>query len=262
MGILDSLFGRNNRFNSYKTIMRVRAIRGISFPSFIKKENEYVFTDFEIFEDGIFYCNDFVDQPLLKERLEEQWLNYQVPEGERLKINGLGSVRVEDPEWKFKDHKAFFKLAKKYLKELNPSLKNLYSFFGDNTQEINGVKVPVFKKNSYPIYEEEVSQINSKQIQGKSTNVFYKEKGKTFLAELIVFENGTVKIARIPDVMVGNIAEIDRMFEEGALKTLLEDQERIIILGIGEFTTREVEMVSSSTKIQEIKQIFEVLKSF
>lgn len=89
--------------------------------------------------------------------------------------------------------KVFFKLAKKYLKELNPSLKNLYDFFGENTQEINGVKVPVFKKNSFSIYEEEVSQINSKQIQGRSTNVFYQEKGKTFLADLAILKMGQLK---------------------------------------------------------------------
>lgn len=261
MGILNSLFGKKNNFGSYTTIARTRVIRGISFPSFIKKENQYTFADFEIFEDGIFYCNDFVDQPLLKERLEEQWLNYQVPEGERLIINDLGSIRIENSQWDFKDHKTFFKSVKKYLKELNPSLKNLYDFFGENTQVINGVKVPVFKKNSYTVYEEEVSQINSKQIQGKSTNVFYQEKGKTFLADLAVFENGTIKISRIPDVMVGTISEIDRMFEDGALKTLLDDKERITILGLGEFAATEVEMVSPAVKIEEVKNIFEGLKS-
>ncbi|APD08002.1 hypothetical protein UJ101_02503 [Flavobacteriaceae bacterium UJ101] len=260
MGILDSLFGKKNYFESYTTVARTRVIRGVSFPSFIKKEDQYIFTDFEIFEDGIFYCNDFVDQPLLKERLEEQWLNYQVPEGERFVINDLGSIRIQDAEWNFKDHKGFFKLAKKYLKELNPSLKNLYDFFGENTQEINGVKVPVFKKNSFSIYEEEVSQINSKQIQGRSTNVFYQEKGKTFLADLAIFEDGTVKISRVPEVMVGNIAEIERMFEEGALKTLLDNEERVLILGLGEFSATEVEMVSPAVKIQEIKKIFEDLK--
>ncbi len=260
MGILDSLFGKKNYFDSYTTIARTRMIKGVSFPSFIKKENQYIFADFEIFEDGIFYCNDFVDQPLLKERLEEQWLNYQVPEGEQLIVNDLGSFRVQDSEWNFNDEKAFFKLAKKYLKRLNPSLKNLYNFFGENTKEINGVKVPVFKKNSFSIYEEEVSQINSKQICGKSTNLFYQGEGKIFLAQLTVFEDETVKISRIPDVMTGNITEIERMFEEGALKTFIENEERMIILGLGEFAVTSVKTVSPTEKIQEIKKIYEDLK--
>ncbi|MFV0530415.1 MAG: hypothetical protein ACK5MD_03155 [Flavobacteriales bacterium] len=261
MGILGNLFGKKDYFGSYTAIARTRIIRGISFPSFIKQEEQYVFADFEIFEDGIFYCNDFVDQPLLKERLEEQWVNYQVPEGERFIISNLGSLCVQEPAWEFKDHKAFFKLAKKYLKTLNPSLKNLYDFFGDNTQEISGVKIPVFKKNSFSIYEEEVSQINSKRIKGKSTNVFYHEKETTFLAQLTVFENGTVKISRIPEVMVGNISEIERMFEEESLKTLLKDQEKIMILGLGKFTATNVEMVSPAEKMQEIKKIYEDLNN-
>lgn len=60
--------------------------------------------------------------------------------------------------------------------------------------------------------------------------------------------------------MVGNIAEIERMFEEGALKTLLDNEERVLILGLGEFSATEVEMVSPAVKIQEIKKIFEDLK--
>ncbi len=168
---------------------------------------------------------------------------------------------AQDPDWDFKDNKAFFKKEKKYLKQLNPSLKNLYEFFGDNTQEINGVKVPVFRKNSFSIYEEEVSQINTKKIRGKSTNLFYKEKDKYFLAELNVFETGTIKIARIPDVMVGDISEIDKMFEEGALTTIINDHDRLNIVGLGAFSVSNIEMVSQAEKIQEIKDIYESLKS-
>lgn len=260
MGILDNLFGKKDYADSYTTIARTRVIKGISFPSFMKKDHQYQLVDFEIFEDGVFYCHDFVDQPLLKERLEEQWLMYQVPEGERFLIGGLGSIRVQEANWRFKDHKAFFKSIKKYLKNLNPSLKNLYSFFGENTYEINGIKVPVFRKNSFSLYEKEVSQVSNDQIKGKSTNVFYQEKDKVFLAQLSVFEDGTIKIARVPDVMIGNITEIDRMFEEESLKTLLKDNEKVLILGLGEFKATEAEMISPIEKITEIKKMYEDLK--
>lgn len=260
MGILNNLFGKKDYADSYTTIARTRVIRGISFPSFMKKEQQYQLVDFEIFEDGIFYCHDFVDQPLLKERLEEQWLMYQIPEGERLTVNGLGSFKIQDADWRFKDHKAFLKSMKKYLKYLNPSLKNLYSFFGENTYEIKGVKVPVFKKNSFSFYEKEISDVSNEQVKGKTTNIFYQEKDKVFLAQLSVFKDGTIKIARIPNIMVGNITEIDRMFEEESLKTLLQDDDKVTLLGLGEFQATEVEMVSPVEKITEIKNMYESLK--
>ncbi len=138
---------------------------------------------------------------------------------------------VNEAKWFFKDDKAFLKIAKKYLKMLNPSLKNLYSFFGDNTHEVNKIKVPIFKKNiSYPVLEKDISQINKRQRRGKSTAVFYKavfykEKGQTFLAQISVFKNGTIKIHRVPDTLVGIISELENIFEEGALKTTLLNNE-------------------------------------
>ncbi len=82
MGIFANLFGKRDYFDCYTPILRTRTLQGVSFPSFIKKEEQYIFSDFEIFEDGVFYCEEFVDSPLLKDRLLKQWLNYQVPIGE------------------------------------------------------------------------------------------------------------------------------------------------------------------------------------
>lgn len=259
MGIFGNWLGKKDYFDCYAPILRTRTLQGISFPCFIQKEGNYIFSDFELFEDGIFYCGDFVDFALLKDRLTQQWLNYYVPAGEKLTIPRLGSIVVNEPKWIFKDDKAFLKLVKKYLKTLNPSLKNLYNFFGENTHEVNKIKVPVFKRNTFPVLEEETSQINIKQIEGKSTTVFYQEKGQTFLAQISVFKNGTIKIHRVPDTLIGAINELENMFEEGALKTTLLNEESISILGLGEFTATAAQTVTANEKIHEIKQLYKTL---
>ena len=260
MGIFDKLFGKKSDFASYTKIVRTRIINGITFPSFIKKGNEYFFSDVEIFEDGIFYCNDFVDLGLLKDRVEEQWLNYQVPQGEKFYVNNLGTLTVMDPAWVHTDNKAFVSTLKKYLKELNPLLKNVYDFFGENTQEINGVKVPLFQKNSYTVYEQEVSQISRKKVRGNSTQVFYTEGKTTYLAELSVFEDGTMKVSRVPETLTGNITGLESMFNGGGLTTNISINTRVTIYGLGEFTVTNAALISNEEKMQEINQLYQSIK--
>lgn len=245
--------------NSLTTISRTQTVDGFSVPGLILND-QYHFTDIQVYHDGLVYCWDMLDLDLFKSKLASNWVVTSIPNGKQISVHGLGSWVVREGEW-IHDKNSFYQYIYSLIETLNPKLENLYNCHGTTTKKINNVNVSVFPvPNAQPYYiAKEMGYFSEREI-GSGFNVFFRDDdARLYLAELSIYKNGRVEITHILQKKVFDLLQIQKLFDNQIIKTNVAPGERISIVGLGSFFATEGHGVDIESKYNEILDKYAVL---
>lgn len=218
-----------------RRIRRTRELTGLVVPAVIRNGGSYFFINLNVYEDGVVDCWEMVDLDLLADKVDSGWLVPAIPNGEEISIHGLGAWIVEDGSWEFTEQ-TLLKHFRSVVRELNPKMRNLYSFHGNN-MKVGKIQTSILSMGNPKPYRVEESDRLQRGVPGESLSVFLKtSKKRIYLADLRVFEDGTIELGRTPKVEVVTFEKLAEMAKEGRLMTAPEEGTRVGILGLGEFT--------------------------
>jgi hypothetical protein len=231
-----------------RRITRTRELRGVACPAIIHNCN-YFFVSLRVYEDGIVDCWEMVDLPLFEEKVRSGWVETRVPDGEEISIHGLGAWTVEAGSW---DHSpgGFSEHVTELVRELNPTMENLYDCGGTTTRTVGRVDVPKMRTGRpRPTRPDDPTNAFPRSVDGSSLSVFLRCGGDIFLADLRVFADNTVELGRLPAVEVISLPQLEQLATSGRLMTAPPPGSRIHIHRFGTFT---LGAMSYATELQDL----------
>lgn len=209
-------------------IYRQQIIEGVTIPAFIHN-GEYFFVDLDFYEDGRVECWKFEDFDSFIRSIKEQWVHPSIPDFGSFFIHGLGSWYIKKGEWRF-DAKSFIKYCISLLKHLNPEMLNIHHYVEKRYKEII-----VGENGDGLIYKKENENPFSTRLLGDSMDIFYNYKERFFLSKLIVFQDGSVEIHRIPEWIYLKLEDINKLIQEGLIRSEIPEESIVEIYGLGKF---------------------------
>jgi len=240
-------------------ISRKVEINGISIPGIIYNYNYHI-VDLKIYEDGLIDCWEFVDLPLLREKISKNWIMSSIPDNSDISVFGLGGWKINNGKWLYNKEQLYNELES-YVRQLNPNMINLFDMQGTNTVERNGVrttKVQGFNKK--PFYYSDQHPVFPTRTYGIDQNIFYQHDESIYLTKLAVFPDGQVILRNIPEEVVFDFSELDQQFDIDRIITNPPLGKRIQIYGIGSFDLLSGMGVDPKNKLTELKDAFAELQ--
>lgn len=233
-------------------ITRSKKVEGVRIPGIIHNNN-YFFINLDVYEDGMVNCWELVDLDLLKQKIYQNWLVPSIPNGQNISIHGLGCYKIEKANWYY-NNRSYFKFIFSVIKQLNPSMKNIYKITKEEIASNNKRHVG-FCPNSTPFMVE--SEHFYQTEEGDGFSIFYRNGDFVYLSELIVYKNGVVKIFNTPDVIETNIDEIENLINSKLLLTTVKNGTWVIVNGFGKMLfSEELYSTKSKEKLKEINDIY------
>lgn len=107
-------------------VYRKQTIEGVSIPAIIRNGN-YFFVDIDVYENGRIECWNFEDFDHFKQDVMRGWVSLASPDNDEISIYGLGSWTIQNGNWLF-NKDSFIDYVQSLIKELNPTLENLYKY--------------------------------------------------------------------------------------------------------------------------------------
>lgn len=215
------------------TVYRKELVEGVTVPAIIHNSS-YFYVNMAVYEDGRVSCWHLSDLEQFKADLRKGWVLPCVPAGKRLSVHGLGDFPVLDARWKY-DEKGFYSHVKDTVRMLNPEMENIYH---TTEREMEKWKKARVCWSGSPTPCKLKKGFGYKLLDGSSSNIFYRRGGRLYLTQILAFEDKTLQI----DVEKDNsfqLEEINEMFEKGVFCTSPEEEEWVIIEGLGEVLLRE-----------------------
>lgn len=214
-------------------------MEGRALPAFIRN-GAYYFTNMDVYSDGIVNAWGALDLDLFEKKLSSRWVVTSIPDGEKLSIHHLASLKITNGKWTFSP-KQFYKYVLKVIKDMNPDFRNLINFHGTDTFVYKGLnhgkhvgrkKGPIKKEDAYfPYYRGK---------SGKSFHAFWRISGQEYyLCNLSVFPDRTVLVDRIPEPIEVSMDQVFDLAEKHQLHTEVQKDDLIHIHGLGSFTIEE-----------------------
>lgn len=240
-------------------ISRKVEINGISIPGIIYNYSYHI-VDLKIYEDGLIDCWEFVDLPLLREKISKNWIVSSIPDNSDISVFGLGSWKINNGKW-LNNKEQLYDLLESYVRKLNPNMLNLFDMKGTNIVERNGVptsKVQGFKEQPY--YFSDQHPVFPKKTYGIEQNVFYRHTHSIYLAKIAIFPDGYVIIRNIPNEVNLNFAELEEQFNNDKVITNPPLGQRVEIYGIGSFDLQSGMGVDQNSKLAELKDALAELR--
>jgi hypothetical protein len=217
-------------------IERTMVIEGVVTPAFIHNGDQFFFVNLPVYADGLVECWEMVDLPLFEQKLRAGWVATSVPDGEQISVYGLGAWTVHDGRWALSPE-GLRKRVQSLVKGLNPKLENLYDCHGRTTRRVGKIRVSILGiPDDVPVLIENPSSVLPTKIRGKSLSIFVRHEGRTYLADLRVFKDGTVELGRLPAARRLSTTELAAAVREWSVFSKPPVGERVEILGLGTFT--------------------------
>jgi hypothetical protein len=254
MKLFDRLFNSNSASpqSAITQITRTEIIEGFSIPGIIHNM-QYHFTDLQVYSDGLVSCWEMVDLAMLKEKINKNWIVTSIPDGEAISIFNLGHWYIEQGEWKH-SKETLYNLIQTLVKQLNPTLENLYNYNGNNSKIIGKTNVAKhFIPSPKPYYYEDPNSFLPRKTIGEKFHFFFRnDDGKTYLAELSIYKNGHIEITNLPIKRTLEFEELNDYVDRGIITTQLTTGETISILNLGSFKIKSGDGVDIKHKINEL----------
>lgn len=238
-------------------IRRTREIEGTTTPGIIHNGGQHFLISVQIYEDGMVNCWELVDLKGLKQKIENQWLGPDVPNGENLSIHGLGAYRVEQANWTYNNNSYYGHIQHK-IRVLNPEFHNIYEITPRQQQLMDARRVSHSPKaTDFAVVQELFYQT----ITGDGFSIFMKYEGQNYLVNMVVYEDGRVAIYNLPSLVEASMDELVIWFREGILFTTIEQPTVISILDLGEVTfSEEIYAEKAEDKYLELLDLHRKLK--
>lgn len=213
---------------------------------------QYHFADIQVYSDGLISCWEMVDLPMFKDKLNKNWVVISIPDGQAISIFSLGHWIIEKGEWTYSKD-SFYDYVHSLVKRLNPTLENLHNYNGNNSKVVGKANVAKhFIPTPKPYYYDDPNSVLPKRVSGEKFHVFYRnDDGKTYLAELSIYQSGQIEITSLPVKKTFKFDNIKELINNGQLTTELKVGELITILGLGSFTIVSGEGVDITFKYNE-----------
>ncbi|NNV57825.1 DUF7638 domain-containing protein [Limnovirga soli] len=238
-------------------VYRKQIIEGFSIPAIIHNIN-YFFVDLDVYENGRVHCWNFEDFEHFKKDVQRGWVVLNIPDNNDISIHGLGSWTIENGSWLF-NKKTFIDYVQRLIKELNPSLENIFKY---KEKKVNGITVG--ENGGGIIYKEKKKTPNSffsEKVNGQSINLFYKTTANFHLIKVNLFADGTLQLSRLENPIDLSIEEFEKLIIENNLVTEIPIGSTVYIYGLGEFSIKKMFYNANiQDKLLEIKDIQRQLK--
>lgn len=238
-----------------------RRIEGVITPGIIRN-GDYFLTEFSIYEDGIIDCWGSLDFPLLKKKLRSKWVVPNIPEKELLTFSMIGQIQVLDANWAFKNEKQYFNFVKSIVKELNPSMENLFDMKGSDTFLPKGSNLPTAKlMRMRPEIFKESMDIFSGPVNGMSFKHFMKKNRKYYFVQSTIFEDESVIVSGMPEEQLFELSEFKNKLINRDEFEFPKTDDRIVINNLVEFTAGTVYWyLKDSSMLQNFESTLRELK--
>ncbi len=241
---------------NFSKIYRTQEINGVVIPAIIRNGSNY-FVDLKVYEDGRVDCWNFEDFEHFKKDVESGWVSVNIPNEEEISVFELGNWEIDNGSWIY-DKNSFIDYVWSIIKQLNPSLSNLYKYV---PKKINGVSVS--ESGDGTLYKEKTNSNSffNEKIKGEGVNLFLKNKDEYQLVRLDIYDENSIFISRIKQPFEITLAQLETMIENKEIISQPSIKTKITIFGLGSFEIKE-ELYSEkiSNKLLEIKDIINTLK--
>ncbi|GIZ14393.1 DUF7638 domain-containing protein [Capnocytophaga catalasegens] len=231
-------------FKSSNKVYKTQEIQGVSIPAIIQNGG-YHFVDLDIYENGRVYCWNFHDFEIFKDEIKQEWVVLNIPDRENISIFNLGSWKIKNSNWIF-NKKSFIDYVESLIREMNPQWKNIYTYVERKIGEVT-----IGENGEGTIYKEKYpdNPFDTKKIDGKKINLFYKENGTYHLVKVLAFADRTLQITRLETPFEVNFEEFKKLVAEKKIITNPPKNTIINIYGLGSFT---IDDKSWSNDIEDI----------
>jgi hypothetical protein len=240
-------------------ISRTKIIEGVAIPAIIHNSN-YFFVDLTVYEDGTVECWELTDLNLFKQKLEQGWVKFSVPNGKNISIHGLGAWKIDESSWLF-NKESFYEYVASIIKKLNPEEQNLYKIY---ERKVNGVSIMEWGQGK--IFKEQKRfdhDIFPPKINGESFNLFFKQNDKYFLVNLVVFADNKIQLHRLPEIIEFDFQEFQNQVEDGKILTDIPENSIVEIYGLGSFKCLSSDYPGAAieNKLLEVRDLIEKLNN-
>lgn len=231
-------------FKPSNRVYKIQEIQGVSIPAIIQNGG-YHFVDLDIYENGRVYCWNFHDFEIFKQEIDSEWVVLSIPDGENISIFNLGSWKIKKSEWIFNKN-SFIAYVESLIREMNPQWKNIYAYVEKKIGEIT-----IGENGEGKIYKEKYSDnpFDTKKIDGKKLNLFYKADNVYHLVKVLAFADRTLQITRLETPFEVNFEEFKKLVAEKKIITNPPKNAVVNIYGLGSFT---IDDESWSNDIEDI----------
>lgn len=221
-------------------IRRSMPVEGRALPAFIRNAGFY-FTDLDVYSDGIVNAWGHLDLELFVKKLSSRWVVTSVPDGEKISIHHLASLKITNGQWDY-DPQQFYEYVLEVIKDMNPDYQNLLSFFGTGSVVYNGINhAKHVGKKEGPIKQEDELFPYYRNKAGKPFNAFWKINDQAYyLCNLSVFTDRTVLINRIPEPQEVSMDQFIELANSKQVVSEVKKGDLIQIYGLGQFNVAEV----------------------
>ena len=229
---------------------------GKSVPIFIHND-QFHFTNLEVYEDGAIECWGVVDLNGFVERLKSGWVTPSIPSGGNISIHGLGNWTVGNCKWNY-GVDDFNQYILSVVRELNPEMINLYQH---REKIINGVRYGedirgnIFKKKN-------VADINpfSENIYGEMISIFYYRDNQYHLVRLLGYADGKIEILDLDAPIQTDMAGLKELIDQKTLLSEIPPSSQVNIFGLGSFSIQKTNyVIEVNEKYLEMLDIVEKL---
>ncbi len=234
-----------------------QTLEGVSIPAIIHNGN-FFFVDIDVYENGRVECWNFEDFENFKKNVNEGWVRVNIPDNKDISIHGLGSWTISNGNWSF-SQKTFIDYVLSLIKELNPTMDNIYRY---TQKKINGISVGEDGRGKiYKEHKRVQDDIFTEKINGQCVNLFYKIKKDYHLIKVNVFTDNTINLSRLENTVELNFEEFEKLVNNEIIVTEVPINSKVQIYGLGSFTIHKTSHITSiKEKLLEIKDIQRDLK--
>lgn len=251
---LKSDISTSNKMNQKfptSQIKRKNKLKGTLVSSIINNGGNYFMIDLPVFENGVFYCWEYVGIRALENKISKGWLTPQIPNHEYFSIHHLGSWKIKNAYWKY-DKKNYANYLISLVKEMNPEMQNLC-----HSHDISSIDYSSFAYSSNELLKESAKKPNLKESHGKREHYFFKQTdGIYYLASVNIYNDSTIFIEGIPNNIICDITKIKDLAKEKTLVTELPVNSTVHVKNLGSFVIAETRFNSNiDDKISELDDI-------
>lgn len=224
-------------FDSFPKIERTRTLQGRFIPGVINNGGSHFFINLEVFEDGLIDCWEMVDLELFKKKIESGWVSPNIPNGKQLSVHHLGSWTVTSGEWIF-NQESYLEHVKDVVRDLNPTMQNLYDCHGTTTKKVGKVKVSVLgMAKGKPVRRENDDNYFAPKHKGDNFHAFlYINDLEYSLASINIFADSKIQISGIEKTQLVTIDEFRELVSTKKIVTCLPKNSSVTIYGFGKCT--------------------------
>lgn len=222
-------------------------VEGVTIPAIIHNSNYYLI-QMAVYENGTVSCWKRSDLNQFHEDLVKGWVVPHIPTYDKISVHGLGFFQIRDARWKYNIDEYYLHVTD-IVHSLNPEMANLYNATDREIAKWKNARVSWMDS---PIPCKIKAPYGYDLINGKSCYIFYRKENQLYLTPLTVYADKTIQIeAAGKHIFSQN--DLDELFASNILCTSPENEEAVIIEGLGEIVlAKPRDILSAKDKLAEI----------